>query len=85
MSDMQDAFDKLSQRGTPRGFDHVLAGAAASAARGTDDGDSGADAGDLEPIPFVTSEAQGRGAATVPFDDHRGRCRRARARRARWR
>ena len=65
MSEMQDAFDELSQRGTPRGFDDVLAGAAASAMHGTDDGDSGAGPGDLEPIPFVTSEARGR--ARRPF------------------
>jgi hypothetical protein len=56
--DMRDAFDKLARRGTPRGFDHVLAGAAASAAAAaaSGTGEGGAGVGDLEPIPFVTSE-----------------------------
>ncbi|HEV7524612.1 MAG TPA: hypothetical protein VGP92_06580, partial [Acidimicrobiia bacterium] len=61
MSDMRDALNKLARRGTPRGFEHVLAGAAASAARGSDDDDeSPVPAGDLEPIPFVTAEPGAR-------------------------
>jgi hypothetical protein len=66
VSDMHDALNELAQRGEPRGFDHVLAAAAAAAERGTDHGDEeneGADdvtTGDLDPIPFVTTEPVAR-------------------------
>jgi hypothetical protein len=65
VSDMQDALKRLAQRGTPRGFDHVLAGAAASAGHRTDEDEGGAELGEVEPIPFVTSEPVRR--ARRPF------------------
>ena len=51
MSELDDALKKLAQRGTPRGFEHVLAGAAAESAER-----AVRDDGDLDPIPFVTAE-----------------------------
>jgi len=53
VSDMRDALNELARRRAPRGFDEVLAGAAASAER-----DAGGD--DLDTIPFVTSEPVAR-------------------------
>jgi len=51
VSDLHDALKKLAQRGAPRGFDDVLAGAAAESAERTTDARD-----DLDPIPFVTTE-----------------------------
>ncbi len=62
-AELHDALNRLARRGTPRGFDAVLAGAAAAAERDVIASDSvrrepGAGRGDedLEPIPFVTAE-----------------------------
>src|SRR4051794_41473569 len=51
---MDEALEKLAGRGTPRGFEHVLAGAAAAAERSADD--PHAPVGDLDPTPLVSSE-----------------------------
>ncbi len=58
MSDMREALNGLARRRAPRGFDNVLAGAAASAERDAAARDSGGD--DLDTIPFVTSEPVAR-------------------------
>ena len=55
---MRDALNELARRRAPRGFDEVLAGAAASAERDAAARDAGGD--DLDTIPFVTSEPVAR-------------------------
>ena len=63
MGDMHDALNGLAGRGTPRGFDDVLAAAERDAARGAlraVEGSSGSGADDLDPIPFVEPEPVAR-------------------------
>src|SRR5262245_51267581 len=58
MGDLHDALNALAGRGTPRGFDDVIAAAERDAARGSlraVDG-SGANGNDPDPIPFVEAE-----------------------------
>lgn len=57
--DIHDALNELAQRGEPRGFDQVLAGATEYAA--SDAAKREAEGDDLETIPFVSSEPTGRG------------------------
>src|SRR5262245_62032950 len=58
MGDLHDALNELAGRGTPRGFDDVMAAAERDAARGSVPGvdGSGASGPDLDPIPFVDAE-----------------------------
>lgn len=61
--DLRDALERLARRGSARGFDAVLAGAADEAAR--DEAvhhvvERGSGSGDLDPIPFVTAEPAAR-------------------------
>ena len=58
MSDLNDALNELARRGEPRGFDAVLAGATESAANESAERD--ALGGDLDTIPFVTTEPAAR-------------------------
>src|SRR5882724_9107897 len=57
---MHGALHRLARRGSPRGFDAVLAGAAAAAEREAIETErvqrEGGESGDLDPIPFVTME-----------------------------
>jgi hypothetical protein len=59
-AELHAALDRLARRGSPRGFDAVLAGAAASAEREAIETErvqrEGGESGDLDPIPFVTME-----------------------------
>ena len=65
-AELHAALDRLAGRGSPRGFDAVLAGAAASAEREAIEAErvqrDGGESGDLDPIPFVTLEPIRRGA-----------------------
>jgi hypothetical protein len=59
VSDMHDALNDLAKRGTPRGFDHVLASAAAQAAESgaTDEtANNETDDGDLHTVAFASLE-----------------------------
>ena len=63
MSELHDRLNELARRGTPRGFDAVLDGAAKEAERASADRiaavpdlDAERDDGDLDTIPFVTTE-----------------------------
>ncbi|MDQ1476006.1 MAG: hypothetical protein QOE62_1235 [Actinomycetota bacterium] len=63
MSELHDRLNELAQRGTPRGFDSVLDAAAREAERTSADRiaavpdlDADRDDGDLDTIPFVTTE-----------------------------
>ncbi len=59
-AELHDALNRLARRGTPRGFDAVLAGAAAAAERDAVAPEmverEGGERGDLDSIPFVTAE-----------------------------
>jgi hypothetical protein len=59
-AELHAALHRLAGRGSPRGFDAVLAGAAASAEREAIETErvqrEGGESGDLDPIPFVTME-----------------------------
>jgi hypothetical protein len=59
-AELHAALHRLAGRGSPLGFDAVLAGAAASAEREAIETErvqrEGGDSGDLDPIPFVTME-----------------------------
>jgi hypothetical protein len=65
VSDINDALNELAQRGEPRGFDQVLAGATESAA--SDAARRDAEGDDLDTIPFVTSEPAARGRRSRSF------------------
>jgi hypothetical protein len=63
-ADLHATLHRLAGRGSPRGFDAVLAGAAASAEREAIEAErvqrEGGVAGDLDPIPFVAIEPAAR-------------------------
>jgi hypothetical protein len=62
MADLHDSLNELAGRGTPRGFDDVFAAAERDAARGTvrPVAGSGANGGDLDPIPLAEVEPVAR-------------------------
>jgi hypothetical protein len=63
-AELHGALHRLAGRGSPRGFDAVLAGAAASAERQAIEAErvqrESGESGDLDPIPFVTMEPPAR-------------------------